>query len=400
MQQTDGPLQISDSLGKLQFTPFPTCNETSKPLSLQYGVSQTVTCTVDSVSDDFYHILEFYVHSDAPLSCRIPTVPLGTDIPPGDEKSEKKTKKKADDDDDDDDDKEKKKKKKQQKQQQQPVKAAADDDDAGEDPNGKAVERREHPYTPLTISTQGSLQMSHLHIWTDMNVILHSIGSTANKKGSSDSKKKGKIDPGFVVAGTAYSLPEYDGSGASFDNQQQQQQQQKATTGVDEYEIIKAARDPWTYGHGTKVTRGEPLTFTFHVFWVEGAGAIRWPSSSSSSSSSVSSPSKSDFVTTTTCSPSSSSSVFSSIVFFGLAAGIGAVAAVYWDRYRSVIVTTYNRGRRRDVGRREGILGVSSKSSSPGLAYGNGNGYGGYRGSRDFGAVANGIGGYGIGKRD
>ena len=349
---------------------------------------------MESLSDDLYHLLEYYVHSDAPLSCHLPTVPL--DTTPSEAKSKKKEKEK-DNDDDDDDEKEKEKKKK--KKEQEAEGGSNNNAEIGNKDHTSSDLEKEHPYTPFIISVQGTLQKSHLHIWTDMNVIMHSIGSTAQVSKKVNSKK-----PGFVVAGTAYSLPEYDGSGA-----QQQQQQQSSTGGgsssegnkkivADDAAVIRAARDPWTPGHGTKVIRGEPLTFTFHVGWIVGADGIRWPSSAK--------PAKSGFITavSSSSSSSSSSSFFGNLVFFALAAGVGALAAVYWDRYRSAIVTTYNRGRRRNAGRGEGILGAPSTSPSPGIMYGNGNGYGGYGGysaSRDLGAVGNGgYGGYGIGKRD
>ncbi|TPR09858.1 AMP-binding enzyme family protein [Aspergillus niger] len=192
----DSGEHITDPLGNLQYIPFPTCNETSQPLSLHYGVAeQTLTCTIASLPDELYHLLEYYVHSDVPMTCRVPTAPLLSSSSPD-------------------------------------IDIIDTIDASGE-----------QAYTPITFAIQGTLQLSHLHIWTDMNVLVHNMASTEKKK---------RKDPGYVVAGTAYSVPEFDNRGA---------------------------REPWTEGHGTKVVRGEPLTFRFSVKWVEGGRGIGWPSS-------------------------------------------------------------------------------------------------------------------------
>lgn len=154
----------------MQFVPFPTCNETSLPLALQYGVTETVNCTVDSLPDELYHLLEYYVHSDVPMTCRVPTAPLapGTEKEPGHKDQEK-----------------------------------------GSDVS--ALDSGEPSYTPLTFALQGTLQRSHLHIWTDMNMLVHNIASGASSSTKKKKKSKSqKASPGYVVAGTAYSLPEFD----------------------------------------------------------------------------------------------------------------------------------------------------------------------------------------------
>jgi len=71
------------------------------------------------VDDPFFHLLEFYIHSDAPLSCRLPARP------------------------------------------------AQHIDVIGETPY--AME-----YVPLVFALAGTLQLSHLHISTHLNVLLHS----------------------------------------------------------------------------------------------------------------------------------------------------------------------------------------------------------------------------------
>ncbi|BDD58110.1 hypothetical protein MAP00_003417 [Monascus purpureus] len=348
---------VEDTLGKLQYIPFPTCNETGLPLSLRYGISETVTCTIASLPDTMYHLLEYYVHSDVPLSCHIPTVPLRGF-------SEQKQKQEEDEDE-------------------------RKESDGGNNDNNNSVFSGEQPYTPLTIAVQGTLQKSHLHIWTDMNLIMHSIASTPQKN---KKKRNTRAAPGYAVAGTAYSLPEYDGEGAQSQSKSPSSSDDKTPKPIDEKAVIKAARDPWTSGHGTKVIRGEPLTFTFHVGWIEGAAGIRWPSSSSSSSSPLAlSSSTQDYA---------SSSFISRLVFFVLAAGAGALAAVYWERYRNTIVSY---GSRRRGGKRgDGILGVSvGTPAASGISYGGGAGgnaggngygygYGGYSASRDAGGFASG----------
>ncbi|PWY74543.1 hypothetical protein BO94DRAFT_578092, partial [Aspergillus sclerotioniger CBS 115572] len=191
----DSGEHITDNLGKLQYIPFPTCNETSLPLTLHYGVPETLNCTIASLPDDLYHLLEYYVHSDVPMTCRVPSAPLANQ-------------------------------------------------QIGDD--GPA-------YTPITFAVQGTLQLSHLHLWTDLNVLVHSIGDVLQ----GGRKKEG--ERGYVVAGTAYSVPEFDGVRSGI-----------GKGGEAGEGVVQAAREPWTAGHGTKVVRGEPLTFSLSVRWVDG----------------------------------------------------------------------------------------------------------------------------------
>ncbi|RCI09594.1 hypothetical protein L249_4023 [Ophiocordyceps polyrhachis-furcata BCC 54312] len=104
---------------ELSWIPFPACNETDKPLELHYGIEGEVNCTIAAVSDEFFHLLEFYIHSDAPLSCRLPARP----------------------------------------------------------PSRVEVVNEKPPaveYVPLVFAVAGTLQLSHMHISTHMNVLLHS----------------------------------------------------------------------------------------------------------------------------------------------------------------------------------------------------------------------------------
>ena len=251
----------------------------------------------------------------------------------------------------------------------------------------------EPSYTPLTFALQGTLQRSHLHIWTDMNVLLHNIASGASP--STKKKKKGKgqnVSPGYAVAGTAYSLPEFDNASLqkSTASSSSREKKEKAIAAMSE-----AAREPWTAGHGSKVIRGEPLTFTFHVSWIDGGRGIGWPSGSSSLS--LSPP-----LSLSGENSSGAGPFFSRLFFFILAASVGALVALYWERNR------------RTRWRGDGILGAPPSSASAGargkgaagVIFGNGgrsNGYGGFSSAGGTPSPGMGNGGYGgftTGKRD
>lgn len=105
---------------QIQWIPFPVCNETGKPLEFHYGYEGEVNCTLDFISDPFFHLLEFYIHSDAPMSCRLPARP------------------------------------------------PAHVEIIGESPPAQE-------YIPLVFALAGTLQMSHMHISTHLNVLLHSM---------------------------------------------------------------------------------------------------------------------------------------------------------------------------------------------------------------------------------
>ena len=109
---------------------LPTKQITNRPSFLP-----EINCTIPFISDPLFHLLEFYIHNDAPLTCRIPTIPL-TSAPSLD-----------------------------------PTKTA---------------------YTPLVFALSGTLQLSHLHISPDLNILLHSHPPAA---------------PDTITAAIAYSLP-------------------------------------------------------------------------------------------------------------------------------------------------------------------------------------------------
>ena len=85
-------------------------------------------------------------------------------------------------------------------------------------------------WTPLTIALQGTLQLSHIHLHTNLNVLFHTWPAY-------HPSEPFNLDRSRLVAATAYSLPNT-----------------SAAAPVE----------------GSKIFRNEPLTFTFNVGWVEG----------------------------------------------------------------------------------------------------------------------------------
>lgn len=115
--ETGEHIQLANN--EIQWIPFPVCNETSKPLEFNYGIEGEVNCTIPLVTDPFFHLLEFYLHADAPLMCRVANRPS---------------------------------------------------------PHIETVGERPYTpeYVPLVFALAGTLQMSHLHIASHLNVLLHS----------------------------------------------------------------------------------------------------------------------------------------------------------------------------------------------------------------------------------
>lgn len=133
----------------MTYIPAFTCNETGRPLELYFGIEKEINCTIDFIDDPFFHLLEFYVHNDAPLTCRIPTKPLPPSVMKED--YEKGTKDQT-------------------------------------DGQGSLSEI----YTPMVIALSGTLQLSHLHVSNTLNVLLHAVPKS--------------ISPGTIAAATAYSI--------------------------------------------------------------------------------------------------------------------------------------------------------------------------------------------------
>ncbi len=125
---------------EIQWIPFPVCDETKKPLEFHYGIEGELNCTIPMVSDPFFHLLEFYIHSDAPLSCRLPARPTPHVETIG-------------------------------------------------------VKPYEMEYIPLVFALAGTLQLSHVHISTHLNILLH----------SSPKQHIHPHDSGVLDSGIAYS---------------------------------------------------------------------------------------------------------------------------------------------------------------------------------------------------
>jgi hypothetical protein len=177
---------ITDSHGNLQYIPFPTCNETSLPLSFAYDTPTTKTCTIAELPDELYHLIEFFVHSDVPLTCRVPTYPLDSSESPFESTS---------------------------------------------GATGVGSTSDVETWTPFTIAVQGTLQTSHLHLHTNINVLFHTSAPDA------DTSRKTTQQTSHLIASTAYSVPN---------------------------PSLSSPKE------GTKITRYEPLALTFNVGWIDG----------------------------------------------------------------------------------------------------------------------------------
>lgn len=278
---------ITDAHGNLQYIPFLHCNETDNaPLSFAYGVPQTYTCTIEALSDEFYHLIEYFVHSDVPLSCRVPSYPLSFE---------------------------------------DAVTAATH----SSEPGANAAAESEK-WTPLTIALQGTLQLSHIHLHTNINVLFHTSTGVEEQDPSTLSKKQRQAvldyaTSSHLIASTAYSLP-----------------------------------DPNIVPEGTKLTRNEPLKFTFNVGWIPGAILPGM----------VSADTGKPFMGVT-----DHTTGFSLLSFFAIAGsgGTGALLMLLYERRK--------RGRADKYG--NGILptnGLSNVPSTRSSGYGGYGGYGGYSG--------------------
>lgn len=107
-------------------------------------VLQDINCTIPEITDEFFHLLEFYIHNDAPLSCRIPTHPL---VSP-----------------------------------------------AGRVPLVTSASTAQNDYIPLVFALAGALQKSHLHISPRLNILLHTSPDLI-------------AEDADILAATAYSVP-------------------------------------------------------------------------------------------------------------------------------------------------------------------------------------------------
>ncbi|KAL2426888.1 hypothetical protein ABEF95_002654 [Exophiala dermatitidis] len=261
---------ITDAHGNLQYIPFPTCNETNQPLSFLYNTPQTQMCTIDALPDELYHLFEFFVHSDVPLTCRVPSYPL-------------------------------------EEQNTSPI-------------SGATEAEKSLSWTPFTIALQGTLQLSHLHLHTNINVLFHMSQQDPSASSSTD-------ELSHLIASTAYSVPNTSSS---------------STTPVE----------------GTKILRNEPVVLTFNVGWIDGAvlpGMVGRP----------------------VLGVRDHSVGFSLLSFFALSAsaGVGAMAMLIYERRKSGRSGMYGNG---ILGGNVGNGGAARSSG-----YGGYGGYSSIAGKRD-----------------
>jgi len=140
---------VTDASGALQYIPFPTCNETGRPLELYFGVEKDINCTIEFIDDPFFHLLEYIVHNDSPFTCRIPQRPLSPAVV-------------------------------ESNKQKRDVM------------NVEGQGSLSNDYIPLIVALTGTLQLSHLHVSSHLNVLLHAAPKS--------------VEPGVIAAGTAYSI--------------------------------------------------------------------------------------------------------------------------------------------------------------------------------------------------
>jgi hypothetical protein len=142
-------------------------------------------------------------------------------------------------------------------------------------------------WTPFTIALQGTLQLSHLHLHTNINALFHTSPDAGSGKSSSPQSS-------YLIASTAYSLPNTSSSAPA---------------------------------EGAKVVRNEPLVLTFNVGWIDGAvlpGMVGRP----------------------VMKVTDHSVGFSLLSFFALAAsaGVGAMAMLVYERRKSGRSGMYGNG--------------------------------------------------------
>lgn len=131
-----------------------------------------MNCTLPTIDDPLFHLLEFYVHNDAPLTCRISSRPMAV-LSRGNGPENMKIKDSS----------------------QMPISLEFQPDD----------------YIPLIFAIAGTLQLSHLHIAPRLNVVLHTSAARTKKEKEQrrEKRRKGLAQDaeGAILAATAYSTP-------------------------------------------------------------------------------------------------------------------------------------------------------------------------------------------------
>jgi hypothetical protein len=144
------------------------------------------------VTDELYHLLEFYIHNDAPLTCRLPARPHTT------------------------------------------VELHPDSLEA----KAELDEETKQEYIPLIFALAGTLQLSHLHVSTHMNILLHSVPK----------HHLHNHDSGVIDSGAAYSTSPLAGTPGS-------------TTGLGTYAHLP------DLNHNQKLVIGDELKLSFTIRW-------------------------------------------------------------------------------------------------------------------------------------
>ncbi|RPA75943.1 hypothetical protein BJ508DRAFT_417846 [Ascobolus immersus RN42] len=123
---------VSDQKGHLQYVPFFPCLEATKtPFSVPFLTTSQINCTIPSLSDELFHLFEFYLHADSPLQCRVPARP------------------------------------KDWGERSLDVEGSEQGDDGVD-------------WVPVVFSLVGNIELSHVHIVTDMNLLFHLTDPTLN----------------------------------------------------------------------------------------------------------------------------------------------------------------------------------------------------------------------------
>ena len=113
---------------EIQWSSFPVWAETNSVPEFVYGVEGEQNCTIAMIDDSFFHLLEFYVHSNVPMSCRVPAWREPVEEESGDRQGHR----------------------------------------------AEVEAERQQEYIPLVFALAGTLQLSHMHVSTHLNVLLRS----------------------------------------------------------------------------------------------------------------------------------------------------------------------------------------------------------------------------------
>src|SRR5690606_15359052 len=119
-----------------------TCAENAnQALSIPFSTTESINCTIPKLTDDLFHVFEFYIHADSPFSCRVPSRPRGwgqRSLAEGADANNNK------------------------------VDASMGGSDDGTE------------WIPVVLNLAGTIELSHIHIATDMNMVFHTTRDQDN----------------------------------------------------------------------------------------------------------------------------------------------------------------------------------------------------------------------------